>query len=30
MDGVQPKRYHVLTYEFEEEDLVMVRDNPWQ
>ena len=30
MDGVQPDRCHVLTYEDEEGDLVMVGDVPWE
>jgi len=30
MDGVQPERCHVLTYEDEEGDLVMVGDVPWE
>ncbi|KAK2418917.1 Iaa20p [Trifolium repens] len=30
MDEVQPERCHVLTYEDEEGDLVMVGDVPWE
>ncbi|KAK7337599.1 hypothetical protein VNO77_18181 [Canavalia gladiata] len=30
MNGVQPERCHVLTYEDEEGDLVMVGDVPWE
>ncbi|KAF7818070.1 auxin-responsive protein IAA30 [Senna tora] len=30
MDGVQPERCHVLTYEDEEGDLIMVGDVPWE
>ncbi|KAI4349814.1 hypothetical protein L6164_010367 [Bauhinia variegata] len=30
MDGVQPERCHVLTYEDEEGDFLMVGDVPWE
>ncbi|KAG4997333.1 hypothetical protein JHK84_028359 [Glycine max] len=30
MDGVQPERCHVLTYEDGEGDLIMVGDVPWE
>lgn len=30
MDGVQPDRCHVLTYEDGEGDLIMVGDVPWE
>lgn len=30
MDRVHPEKFHVLTYEDEEGDLMMVGDVPWE